>query len=66
MVDEAIAIFPVLSVDNIEEALPPFSKWLSEKDGDRDGRLTLREMPLAGLFDRDGILPSSTGTPCSY
>jgi hypothetical protein len=63
MVDEAIAIFPVLSVDNIEEALPPFSKWLSEKG---DGRLTLREMPLAGLFDRDGILPSSTGTPCSY
>jgi outer membrane protein assembly factor BamB len=44
----------VLSVDNIEEALPPFSKHLSEHDADGDGRLTLREMPLAKLFDRDG------------
>jgi len=44
----------VLSVDDIEVALPPFSKWLSERDADGDGRLTLREMPLAKLFDRDG------------
>ncbi len=51
--DEPIAIFPVLSVDNIEQALPPFSKHL-EHDADGDGRLTLREMPLAALFDRDG------------
>jgi outer membrane protein assembly factor BamB len=50
---ESVAIFPVLSVDNIEEALPPFSRHL-EHDADGDGRLTLREMPLAKLFDRDG------------
>jgi outer membrane protein assembly factor BamB len=56
--DEPVAIFPVLSVDDIEKSLPPFSKWLSEKDADGDGRLTLREMPLAELFDRsgDGVL----------
>jgi outer membrane protein assembly factor BamB len=48
------AIFAVLSVDNLETSLPPFSKWLAEKDGDGDGRLTLKEMPLAKLFDRDG------------
>ena len=52
--DQPVAIFAVLSVDNLEEALPPFSKWLAERDGDGDGRLTLREMPLAELFDRDG------------
>jgi outer membrane protein assembly factor BamB len=52
--DLPIAIFPVLSVDNIEEALPPFSKYLAEHDADGDGRLTLKEMPLAALFDRDG------------
>jgi outer membrane protein assembly factor BamB len=51
---QPIAIFAVLSVDNIEESLPPFSKWLAERDVDRDGRLTLQEMPLARLFDRDG------------
>jgi outer membrane protein assembly factor BamB len=51
---EPIAIFPVLSVDDIEKSLPPFAKWLSERDADSDGRLSLREMPLAGLFDRDG------------
>jgi len=51
---EDIAIFPVLSVDNIEVALPPFSKHLSEHDADGDGRLTLQEMPLVRLFDRDG------------
>jgi len=51
---EPIAIFPVLSVDDIEKSLPPFSKWLSERDADADGRLTLQEMPLAKLFDRDG------------
>jgi outer membrane protein assembly factor BamB len=52
--DEPIAIFPVLSVDNLEESLPPFSKWLPERDKDGDGRLTLEEMPVAKLFDRDG------------
>jgi outer membrane protein assembly factor BamB len=51
---EPVAIFPVLSVDNIEQALPPFSTHLSAHDADRDGRLTLQEMPLARLFDRDG------------
>jgi outer membrane protein assembly factor BamB len=51
---EPVAIFPVLSVDNIEVALPPFSKHLSQHDKDGDGRLTLQEMPLAKLFDRDG------------
>src|SRR5215470_11485991 len=49
-----VAVFPVLSVDNIEEALPPFSRHLAEHDADHDGRLTLQEMPLARLFDRDG------------
>ena len=52
--DQPIAIFAVLSIDNLEEALPPFSRYLAEHDGDGDGRLTLREMPLAALFDRDG------------
>jgi outer membrane protein assembly factor BamB len=52
--DQPIAIFAVLSVDNLEEALPPFSRWLAERDGDGDGRLTKREMPLSALFDRDG------------
>src|SRR4029453_10070183 len=51
---QPIAIFAVLSVDNLEEALPPFSKWLAERDADGDDRLTLEEMPLAKLFDRDG------------
>src|SRR5262249_13881851 len=51
---QRIAIFAVLSVDNFEEALPPFARWLAEHDRDGDGRLTLREMPLAALFDRDG------------
>jgi outer membrane protein assembly factor BamB len=52
--EQPVAIFPVLSVDNIEEALPPFSRHLAEHDADHDGRLTLQEMPLAKLFDRDG------------
>jgi outer membrane protein assembly factor BamB len=52
--DESVAIFPVLSVDNLEEALPPFSRHLAEHDTNHDGRLTLQEMPLAKLFDRDG------------
>jgi outer membrane protein assembly factor BamB len=52
--DEPLAIFPVLSVDNVEEALPPFSRRLSESDADGDGRLSVKEMPLAALFDRDG------------
>jgi outer membrane protein assembly factor BamB len=50
---EPIAIFPVLSVDDVEQALPPFSEHLKH-DADGDGRLTAKEKPVAKLFDRDG------------
>ena len=51
---EDIAVFAALSIDNLDETLPPFPKWLSEHDSDGDGRLTAKELPLAGMLDADG------------
>jgi outer membrane protein assembly factor BamB len=31
-----------------------FSRWLAERDGDGDGRLTPGELPHSALFDRNG------------
>ena len=49
-----IAVFAALSIDNLDETLPPFPKWLSEHDSDGDGRLSAQELPLAGMLDSSG------------
>jgi outer membrane protein assembly factor BamB len=51
---EEIAVFHAQSVDDLEEALPPFPKWLSEHDRDGDARLTPQELPFSEMLDSDG------------
>lgn len=51
---KSLAVFHAQSIDNLDEALPPFSKQLSEHDADGDGRITPQEMPFSVMLDSDG------------
>jgi len=51
---EDLAVFHAQSIDNLEEALPPFSEHLAKNDADGDGRLTAEEMPFSAMLDSDG------------
>jgi outer membrane protein assembly factor BamB len=49
-----LAVFHAQSIDDLEAALPPFAKQLSEHDVDGDGRITPHEMPFSAMLDSDG------------